>query len=88
MKSNLMSYDFFVRELGIGIVAYSPLGRGFFSTGAKLLDNLPQDDYRKVCGKNAFTEIHVNYLFVLLMIILIFFRNCVYLFSVVIFITQ
>ncbi|AES77902.1 putative perakine reductase [Medicago truncatula] len=35
------------RELGIGIVAYSPLGRGFFSTGTKLLDNLPQDDYRK-----------------------------------------
>ncbi|RCV33057.1 hypothetical protein SETIT_7G052300v2 [Setaria italica] len=24
------------RELGIGIVAYSPLGRGFFSSGAKL----------------------------------------------------
>ncbi|PNY14705.1 aldo/keto reductase [Trifolium pratense] len=35
------------RELGIGIVAYSPLGRGFFSSGTKLLDNLQQDDYRK-----------------------------------------
>ncbi|KAL1323044.1 hypothetical protein AAHE18_04G230800 [Arachis hypogaea] len=35
------------RELGIGIVAYSPLGRGFFTTGSKLLDNLSQDDYRK-----------------------------------------
>lgn len=79
---------FFLRELGIGIVAYSPLGRGFFSTGTKLLDNLPQDDYRKVCGKTAFTEIHVNYFFVLLMIILVVLRNYVYLFSVAIFITQ
>ncbi|XP_058736574.1 probable aldo-keto reductase 2 [Vicia villosa] len=35
------------RELGIGIVAYSPLGRGFFSSGKKLVDNLHQDDYRK-----------------------------------------
>ncbi|WJX70311.1 hypothetical protein P8452_54436 [Trifolium repens] len=34
-------------ELGIGIVAYSPLGRGFFSSRTKLLENLPQDDYRK-----------------------------------------
>ncbi|KAI4311708.1 hypothetical protein MLD38_036583 [Melastoma candidum] len=35
------------RELGIGIVAYSPLGRGFFSTGAKLLDSLHNEDFRK-----------------------------------------
>ncbi|KAJ9701260.1 hypothetical protein PVL29_006558 [Vitis rotundifolia] len=35
------------RELGIGIVAYSPLGRGFFSSGPKLVENLSQDDYRK-----------------------------------------
>ncbi|XP_028767382.1 probable aldo-keto reductase 2 [Neltuma alba] len=35
------------RELGIGIVAYSPLGRGFFSSGAKLVENLTQDDFRK-----------------------------------------
>ncbi|XP_057754891.1 probable aldo-keto reductase 2 [Arachis stenosperma] len=35
------------RELGIGIVAYSPLGRGFFSSGSKLLDNLSQNDFRK-----------------------------------------
>ncbi|CAK8540928.1 unnamed protein product [Lathyrus sativus] len=35
------------RELGIGIVAYSPLGRGFFSSGPKLLENLSKDDYRK-----------------------------------------
>ncbi|KAK4258178.1 hypothetical protein QN277_007651 [Acacia crassicarpa] len=35
------------RELGIGIVAYSPLGRGFLSSGTKLIENLPQDDSRK-----------------------------------------
>ncbi|XP_054820221.1 probable aldo-keto reductase 2 [Prosopis cineraria] len=35
------------RELGIGIVAYSPLGRGFFSSGTKLIENLTQDDFRK-----------------------------------------
>jgi len=36
------------RELGIGIVAYSPLGRGFFSSGAKLVDSLSEQDSRKV----------------------------------------
>ncbi|KAK7394273.1 hypothetical protein VNO78_14795 [Psophocarpus tetragonolobus] len=35
------------RELGIGIVAYSPLGRGFLSSGTKLLENLTQDDFRQ-----------------------------------------
>uniref|UniRef100_A0A5B7AU65 NADP-dependent oxidoreductase domain-containing protein n=1 Tax=Davidia involucrata TaxID=16924 RepID=A0A5B7AU65_DAVIN len=35
------------RELGIGIVAYSPLGRGFFSSGPKLVENFPENDYRK-----------------------------------------
>ncbi|XP_026383241.1 probable aldo-keto reductase 2 [Papaver somniferum] len=35
------------RELGIGIVTYSPLGRGFFSSGAKLVDNLADNDMRK-----------------------------------------
>ncbi|KAH7858677.1 hypothetical protein Vadar_026587 [Vaccinium darrowii] len=35
------------RELGIGIVTYSPLGRGFLSGGANLAANLPDGDYRK-----------------------------------------
>ncbi|CAN6270632.1 unnamed protein product [Urochloa humidicola] len=35
------------RELGIGIVAYSPLGRGFLSGGAKLVDSLSEQDSRK-----------------------------------------
>jgi len=36
------------REHGIGIVAYSPLGRGFFSSGSKMVESLSDDDYRKV----------------------------------------
>ncbi|KAL2319181.1 hypothetical protein Fmac_033057 [Flemingia macrophylla] len=40
------------RELGIGIVAYSPLGRGFFSSGAKLLQNLTQNDCRRFQPEN------------------------------------
>nr|KAJ0221240.1 hypothetical protein LSAT_V11C200067500 [Lactuca sativa] len=35
------------RELGIGIVTYSPLGRGFFSSGPKVLENLEDGDFRK-----------------------------------------
>ncbi|KAJ9701267.1 hypothetical protein PVL29_006562 [Vitis rotundifolia] len=35
------------RELGIGIVAYSPLGRGFLSSGAKMVENLSDNDARK-----------------------------------------
>ncbi|XP_027117084.1 auxin-induced protein PCNT115-like [Coffea eugenioides] len=35
------------RDLGIGIVAYSPLGRGFFSSGPKLIENLAEGDFRK-----------------------------------------
>jgi aryl-alcohol dehydrogenase-like predicted oxidoreductase len=34
------------RELGIGFVAYSPLGRGFLTGRIKSLSELPQDDWR------------------------------------------
>ncbi|KAF5452074.1 hypothetical protein F2P56_027109 [Juglans regia] len=34
------------RELGIGIVAYSPLGNGFFSSGPKLVEDLSTNDLR------------------------------------------
>ncbi|KAK6915020.1 NADP-dependent oxidoreductase domain [Dillenia turbinata] len=34
------------RELGIGIVAYSPLGRGFLSTGPKLVETFSSEDQR------------------------------------------
>lgn len=35
------------RELGIGIVAYSPLGRGFLAAGSKLIDSLSDQDARR-----------------------------------------
>ncbi|KAJ4755977.1 NAD(P)-linked oxidoreductase superfamily protein [Rhynchospora pubera] len=35
------------RDLGIGIVAYSPLGRGFFGSGPKLVSELSDQDFRK-----------------------------------------
>ena len=35
------------RELGIGLVAYSPLGRGFLTGRFKKFDDLPADDYRR-----------------------------------------
>lgn len=35
------------RELGIGFVAYSPLGRGFLTGQFRKFDDLPTDDYRR-----------------------------------------
>jgi aryl-alcohol dehydrogenase-like predicted oxidoreductase len=35
------------RELGIGFVAYSPLGRGFLTGQFKRVEDLPADDYRR-----------------------------------------
>ena len=36
-----------VRELGIGYVAYSPLGRGFLTGQIKSPDDFPDDDFRR-----------------------------------------
>jgi aryl-alcohol dehydrogenase-like predicted oxidoreductase len=36
-----------VRELGIGFVAYSPLGRGFLTGRFRTPDDLPADDWRR-----------------------------------------
>jgi aryl-alcohol dehydrogenase-like predicted oxidoreductase len=36
-----------VRELGIGFVAYSPLGRGFLSGKIKSIEDLDKDDFRR-----------------------------------------
>jgi len=35
------------RELGIGFVAYSPLGRGFLTGQFRKFEDLPEDDYRR-----------------------------------------
>jgi aryl-alcohol dehydrogenase-like predicted oxidoreductase len=35
------------RELGIGFVPYSPLGRGFLTGSFKTFEDLPQEDYRR-----------------------------------------
>lgn len=36
-----------LQELGIGFVAYSPLGRGFLSGQIKTVDDLPEHDFRR-----------------------------------------
>jgi aryl-alcohol dehydrogenase-like predicted oxidoreductase len=36
------------RELGIGFVAYSPLGRGFLTGRFRTFDDLPADDWRRM----------------------------------------
>jgi aryl-alcohol dehydrogenase-like predicted oxidoreductase len=36
-----------VRELGVGFVAYSPLGRGFLTGQYKSYDELPENDFRR-----------------------------------------
>lgn len=36
-----------IRELGIGFVAYSPLGRGFLTGRFRTVEDLPADDYRR-----------------------------------------
>jgi len=36
------------RELGIAIIAYSPLGRGFLAGKYKKFEDLPEDDWRRM----------------------------------------
>ncbi|KAG2223698.1 hypothetical protein INT45_007276 [Circinella minor] len=35
------------RELGVSIIAYSPLGRGFLTGAIKSLDDIPENDFRR-----------------------------------------
>jgi len=37
-----------VRELGIGFVAYSPLGRGFLTGQIRRFEDLPEEDFRRL----------------------------------------
>jgi len=48
------------RELGIGIVPYSPLGMGFFTSGAKSVENLTNDDMRKIFPKFTAENVEKN----------------------------
>lgn len=40
-----------VRELGIGFVAYSPLGRGFLTGRFRSFEDLPEGDYRRLAPR-------------------------------------
>jgi aryl-alcohol dehydrogenase-like predicted oxidoreductase len=56
------------RELGIGFVAYSPLGRGFLTGQIKSIDDLAPDDFRRMSprfqpenfGKNLELVAHIK----------------------------
>jgi aryl-alcohol dehydrogenase-like predicted oxidoreductase len=52
-----------MRELGIGLVAYSPLGRGFLSGALKTPDDIPPGDFRRSSprfqGENFYRNLKV-----------------------------
>ncbi|HEY6831331.1 MAG TPA: aldo/keto reductase [Pseudolabrys sp.] len=48
------------RELGIGFVAYSPLGRGFLTGQIKRLDDLAKDDWRRNAPRFQGENLHRN----------------------------
>uniref|UniRef100_A0A0D6QSB4 NADP-dependent oxidoreductase domain-containing protein n=1 Tax=Araucaria cunninghamii TaxID=56994 RepID=A0A0D6QSB4_ARACU len=48
------------RELGIGIVPYSPLGRGFLSSGPKMVEALADSDSRKILPRFTAENIEKN----------------------------
>jgi aryl-alcohol dehydrogenase-like predicted oxidoreductase len=48
------------RRLGIGFVAYSPLGRGFLTGQIKRFEDLPADDYRRYSPRFQGENFHKN----------------------------
>lgn len=48
------------RELGTALVAYSPLGRGFLTGAIKTMDDLAQDDFRRVSPRFAEENFRTN----------------------------
>jgi aryl-alcohol dehydrogenase-like predicted oxidoreductase len=49
-----------VRELGIGFVAYSPLGRGFLTGAIRSVDGLAEDDFRRFSPRFAGDNLQAN----------------------------
>jgi aryl-alcohol dehydrogenase-like predicted oxidoreductase len=48
------------RELGIGFIAYSPLGRGFLTGAIRSLDDLDENDRRRVFPRFMDDNLHAN----------------------------
>jgi aryl-alcohol dehydrogenase-like predicted oxidoreductase len=48
------------RDLGIAIVCYSPLGRGFLTGQIKSRDDLAEDDFRRISPRFAEENWHKN----------------------------
>ncbi|MEH6681076.1 MAG: aldo/keto reductase [Sediminicola sp.] len=49
-----------LQELGIGFVAYSPLGRGFLSGQIRSIDDLPENDFRRNIPRFQEAHFHKN----------------------------
>lgn len=49
-----------VRELGIGFVPYSPLGRGFLTGAIRSVDQLDEDDFRRANPRFAGENLQAN----------------------------
>ncbi|GII54689.1 oxidoreductase [Planotetraspora thailandica] len=49
-----------VRELGIGFVAYSPLGRGILTGGLRSVEDLPDSDFRRTAPRFAGENLQHN----------------------------
>ncbi|TRO64655.1 aldo/keto reductase [Streptomyces sp. IB201691-2A2] len=49
-----------VRELGIGFVAYAPLGRGFLTGAVRSVHDLPAHDFRRTSPRFADTNLEQN----------------------------
>jgi aryl-alcohol dehydrogenase-like predicted oxidoreductase len=49
-----------LKDLGIGFVAYSPLGRGFLTGQVRSIDDLPENDFRRAIPRFQEAHFHKN----------------------------